>query len=489
MKDYLQKLKNVCAGKKVVIYCNGEYFDNLTNSFNLSEYFNITGVSDLRYETSPEVEYKGFQVIKPSDLNRAECDYILIASPNYSNIERFLSSLDVEAKILPLYTEPRRVNVKENYEKVLRNLKTKEKIRVLFICEENAKWSYSALYKMFLSGSRFEVLPVVLFPIITKSRVEFTQDGNAEFFREAGIPTVDGYDYDKKQNRDLKEFQPDIVFYEQPWYLEGTNHPEKVSEYALTCLVPYGYTTLRPNEWGSNLVKRVYSSLWRFFSESPYHNEFYKKATGMDDESLVAVGSLKLDCYNEPPPPRPRKYCVIWAPHHSINNDGLRMSTFKDNYKKFLEFAKEHEEYSFVLKPHPALRNACLNSGIDYDGFIREWNNLPNASVYDKGNYFDLFKSSDVMITDCSSFLAEYFPSENPIIFLNRPDRAPFDDFGEKLREGFYEANSFEEAVKFLEQKQDVLKPKRLEIIEKCFYSAQKPAAKMIFEYICLFLG
>ena len=165
------------------------------------------------------------------------------------------------------------------------------------------------------------------------------------------------------------------------------------------------------------------------------------------------------------------------------------MSTFKDNYKKFLEFAKEHEEYSFVLKPHPALRNACLNSGIDYDGFIREWNNLPNASVYDKGNYFDLFKSSDVMITDCSSFLAEYFPSENPIIFLNRPDRAPFDDFGEKLREGFYEANSFEEAVKFLEQKQDVLKPKRLEIIEKCFYSAQKPAAKMIFEYICLFLG
>lgn len=488
MEKYLQELKNVCAGKKVVIYCNGKYFDSLCDSFNLSEYFDIKGVSDIRYENSKETEYRGFRTIKPSELGGIECDFILIASPNYSNIEKFLLSLDIKTSCLPLYLEKSRVNVKDNYTKVLSKLRKKSKIRVLFVCEENSKWSYGKLYEKFMANSRFEVLPVILFPIVTKSRVEFTQKANAEFFTEIGIPTIDGYDYEKQQNKDLREFQPDVVFYQQPWYLEGVNHPEKVSEYALTCLVPYGYTTLSPDEWGSYLVKRVYSSLWRFFSESPYHNEFYKKAAGMNDENLLAVGSLKLDYYREDFHKEDMWKCgairVLWAPHHSINNDGLRMSTFRENYRKFLEFAGEHNEFSFVLKPHPALRNACINSGIDYDKFICEWNNLPNAGVYDKGNYFDLFKTSDVMVTDCSSFLAEYFPSGKPIIFLNRPDRAPFDDFGEKLRAGFYEANNFDDVKKLLKQNDDFLKNTRKSIIQKYFYMPDKPAYNIIFDVL-----
>ena len=84
----------------------------------------------------------------------------------------------------------------------------------------------------------------------------------------------------------------------------------------------------------------------------------------------------------------------------------------------FLELAKKHPEYSFVVKPHPALRYKCISEKFlteqEYDDYIAQWNSLENATVYTDGNYFDIFKTSDVLITDSSSFLAEYFYSGKP---------------------------------------------------------------------------
>jgi CDP-glycerol glycerophosphotransferase (TagB/SpsB family) len=160
------------------------------------------------------------------------------------------------------------------------------------------------------------------------------------------------------------------------------------------------------------------------------------------------------------------------AQHHSIGQDGLKMGTFNENYKFFLDFAKKHQEYSFVLKPHPALKSACIEKGLmsekEFDEYIEEWKSLSNANVYQEGNYIDLFKSSDILITDCSSFLAEYFPSKKPIIFINRKDRAPFDDFGKKLSKGFYFVNKADEIEEILQEK-DYLKPVREKLARKYF--------------------
>lgn len=520
-KKFLERLKKKCHGKKVVIYCNGIYFDALSDSFDLREYFDVDGVSDLRYVTSGEKSYKGFHCIKPNDLGQAEI--ILTASPNYSNIKKYLVSNGIKCPILPLYHEENslieslkilkqdfslikyfpfcntiELRTKLNYQRVLAKLKQRRgKIRLLFVCEENSKWSYQNLYNLFKSDERFEVLPIVLFPIITKNRVEFTQEANLKFFEELGVSAIDGYDYENKRNIDLKTFAPDIVFFQQPWYLCGYNHPTSVSEYALTVLVPYGYTTLNPNSWGSFLVKQVYSTLWKFFSESPYHNKFYAKAAGMGNKGILkATGSLKLDYYRTKDADSTIwKGCgkhVIWAPHHSINDEGLRMSTFRWNYEFFLEYAKSHPDLSFILKPHPALRSVCIASGFmsekEYDDYIREWNSLPNALVYDKGNYFDIFKTSDILVTDCSSFFGEYFPSKHPILLLERPDRAEFDELGKHLETGFYRAKNTSEIEtvlqKLLYENSDPLENKRKELISKYMYFGKKPTFETIYDFI-----
>ena len=265
IEELSQKLKN----KSVILYANGVYFDALTDLYDLRQYFNIVGVSDIKYESNNTKEYKNFKVIKPSQISNSSINCILITSPNSTNIQKFLIRNDIvnqNTEFINLSFEKNDIDlIKNNYKKVLQRIKTKEKIRVLFLVEENSKWSYELLYKELKKNNRFEVLPVLLFPIVTKNRIEYTQKENITFFKNQGIDAIDFYDYKNKENKNIMELAPDIVFYQQPWYLMNINHPSIVSQYALTCMAPYGYTTLSPEEWGSENVKKVYRDLWCFF--------------------------------------------------------------------------------------------------------------------------------------------------------------------------------------------------------------------------------
>ena len=85
-----------------------------------------------------------------------------------------------------------------------------------------------------------------------------------------------------------------------------------------------------------------------------------------------------------------------------------------------LELAKAHKELNWVFRPHPLLYNFAITSGFmrqqDIDRYYDEWKSFAEYSV--GGDYIDLFKRSYAMITDCGSFLTEYFVSENPVIHL-----------------------------------------------------------------------
>ena len=77
--------------------------------------------------------------------------------------------------------------------------------------------------------------------MITKSKINFTQEENKLFFEEKGIKTIDIYDYEKNIIKDVSFLKPDIVFYQEPWHLFGAINPKIVSSYALTIMTPYGY--------------------------------------------------------------------------------------------------------------------------------------------------------------------------------------------------------------------------------------------------------
>lgn len=546
----LSNLSKKYKNKKILIYGNGILFNVICKNYDLNKYLNICAVSDLRYEKDATIVYNDYKAVKPSLIKNENIDAILITTVNPTEIKNFLLKNDFVNKhtiIEPLLQDSfqdkikyfhkklqlgfqylsKNANIfsfikylcflnstelqsKINYINIINNLKKDKnrKIRVAFICEENQKWGYQSIYDEMESDENFEVLPILNLPIITYRRQEFLQGKNIEFFNSQGMEAIDGYDYENNTYKSLYDLKPDIVFYQQPWYMIQKQIPAVVSNYALTCIISYGFTSIDVQSWGSEAIRKNSGNIWRMFTESKYHNNFYQKAASLKHKDIaITKGYPKLDNYAKPiaqefeslwkDTNQKDKYRIIWAPHHSIEKYGFEMSNFKEQYLYFLNFAKKHSEYSFIFKPHPSLRYKCISenflSAEEYDNYINEWNSLPNATVYDKGNYFDIFKTSDILITDSSSFLAEYFYSGKPIIFFQSQNRAGFNEFGLKIKKGFYELKKTEDVEDLLYDilinKNDKLKNTRYNIIKKEFYYPKNGIGKNIVDYIKKELG
>ena len=137
---------------------------------------------------------------------------------------------------------------------------------------------------------------------------------------------------------------------------------------------------------------------------------------------------------------RPDAKKIIWAPHHNVKAGGG--ATFAWNYKFMYEFAKAHPETSWVVKPHPfllsrAVTNKLFPSAAACKEYFQKWNELPNAQVYMGSYYQSLFATSDGMIHDSGSFVAEYQYADKPMIYL-RFKMGGFSELGKKILEASY---------------------------------------------------
>lgn len=233
----------------------------------------------------------------------------------------------------------------------------------------------------------------------------------------------------------------------------------------------------------------------------------------MGSSNVVVVGSTKMDplidgSHNKSSypwiDPSHRKKRVIWAPHHSIKW-GICFSTFHLNFKFFLEYARKHSEIEWVFKPHPNLRHYYLISESTLPGndsftnenlekYYMEWESLPNATVYERGDYHNMFATSDAMITDSVSFLSEYLYSGKPGLFLNIPTQK-FNEYGEIIKNAWYQADGsdFNEIEKFIDNvvitDEDPLKSFREDIFNKYLKNDGVTASEKIFNYIKSSIG
>ncbi|MCM1297324.1 MAG: hypothetical protein NC311_17425, partial [Muribaculaceae bacterium] len=90
---------------------------------------------------------------------------------------------------------------------------------------------------------------------------------------------------------------------------------------------------------------------------------------------------------------------------------------------------------SWVYKPHPHLEAEVIARGYmsadEYGEYIARWRKLPNASVYLSGDYTDIFMTSDCIINDSISFIAEYMYTHKPMLLLRNKSMG-YNAFGQK---------------------------------------------------------
>ena len=388
-------------------------------------------------------------------------------------------------------------------EKLKKDVKTRQ-LKVVFLCAENSKWSYQSLYEELDKNPNFEpqILITLLKPMFLKKHsYEFINvkqflTENYEFFKSKGMNVDYAFDFEKNKYIDLKEFKPDIIFYEQPWDIADVQAIWKTSEFALCCHCSYG-TSITTATYEFNAP--FYRYLYKYFLDNEFIRDSYVNVYDYNSENVPVTGSLKLDAYRLPLDTNNIKWKtegkkrVIWAPHHSFSKDSiLKYGTFDRNYNFFLDIAKNHQEIEFILKPHPILKHQILEkklmTKVQMEDYFKQWENLPNAQIIEGGNYFDMFRTSDMLITDSCSFLSEYLPLGKPVIHLISNSSSGLNGFGNKITQGYYKALNLNDLKRYIDEvlinNNDTLKDLRIKSYQECFNNEGQSSAVRIVNHL-----
>ncbi|MBQ8459729.1 hypothetical protein IJ541_06470 [bacterium] len=371
------------------------------------------------------------------------------------------------------------VKIKNNYNNILAGIAEypqAKPIKVLFLVSDIAKWKAQSLFDLMKQSGDYE--PVIALTLVdfqlklSKAEQRDILNKGLQYFKTRSMDCVCAYDVEEHKASDLREFNPILVFYDQPWKISKNQMPCEVSKYALTFYIPYYVQT-----YGDNYMEckqELHQSVYRYYILNKEWEEFYAPEFEHAAGKIVGLGHTMLDEYylKRDKIQDESKY-VIYAPHHSFGN-WENFGTFDKNGKEILEYAKQHKELNWVFKPHPTLKYRAVKSGVmtqtEIDEYYKEWESF--AKVCYDSDYIKYFLNSKALITDSASFLIEYFCTGKPIIHLisRRSKVVPKPAF-EKIINTFYKAYNNDEMFdlfdKILIKNDDEMKENRLKVLSE----------------------
>lgn len=381
--------------------------------------------------------------------------------------------------------------IEKNKQEVLKRLKNKlsksEKLNIVFYVYDETKWKCQVLYDLLINDGRFNVRVLVTKPsCLNQDNPSYISDEKLKevyaFFKEKSMNVEYAFDIKTSKFVSFKKFAPDIIFYQHPWYVKTEQGPVVCSRFALTCYIPY-YFPIEAADIDCNL--RFHKYVERYYVLDEYTRDKYLKENQELGRKLKTVGYPYLD-----------KFCgttmgeyIIYAPHWTVKGNGLAYGTFEWSGKFILDYAKSHPEIKWIFKPHPLLKKALVDFGImseiEAKNYYDEWDNL--GIKYESGNYLELFGKSKMMITDCSSFLGEYFVTEKPLIHL-MSEKSQFKNSDNPILKAYYRANNLEELQNLLETvpQNDYMKDLRVQTLERTGLKCNCASEKILNDIITL---
>ena len=323
-------------------------------------------------------------------------------------------------------------------------IRRKDKIKVGFFFENPSKWCGDELYNLFAANERFE--PTVFFyPTGNElSRKEFNI--SLEKFKAHGLNIFNV----EKVNSDIPA--QDVLIQISPY----DNGPQafrliNLKVTTLMACITYSFSVSARVSWIRDW--RFFRVLWKMFHSSGLALEHFHKNCKVGMPRGIFTGYPRMDIFFDKSNKftfdwkmtRPDSKKIIWAPHHTVReiSASIHYATFRWNYQFMYEFAKAHPEISWIVKPHPFLLSRAVSAKIfptieACKKYFQKWDDLPNAQVYMGAYYQAIFATSDGMIQDSGSFIAEYQYVDKPMIYLTREDTKGYNELGNKILETAY---------------------------------------------------
>lgn len=356
--------------------------------------------------------------------------------------------------------------VEANHKKALLLIKNKAKIKVAFFLIHDSIWKYEGLYKLMEKDERFDPV-VVVCPYMVYGTETMHNEMNQAYnsFLSKGYHVVKTYNETSNEWMDVKkEIHPDIIFFTNPHKL--TKDEYYITHYSkyLTCYAPYNFGNSHLYQMMHNQL--FHSYLWLLFAETNFHKDLSTKYAQNKGVNVVVTGFPGTDTFlNQRYVPSytwkqkdKRIKKIIWAPHHTIDNDKsfLSYSSFLIYADFMISLARKYEgKIQIAFKPHPILRNKLYDhpewGKEKTDDYYSQWKKMKNGQLV-VGDYVDLFMTSDAMIHDSGSFLIEYLYTGKPVLHMNKDETLTerMNDFGVLAFNMHYHAKNEDDIMAFV---------------------------------------
>lgn len=359
------------------------------------------------------------------------------------------------------------LNILPRYQKkALKKLKSKKRIKCVFLALFNNNWKYDKLYQIMLKDDRFE--PVILVcPIVNYGRKNMISRMNDCFtyFKSKGYHPIKSYNEDTDTYIDLiRDLNPDIIFYTNPYkgLIDDRYYIDRFPQ-KLTIYVPYSMQEGKDDDAKYN--QNFHNRLWRYYTISDLHKQYSQRLAMNKARNVFVTGYPGIE-YLIDKGYKPSTDCwkiesaklkkIIWAPHHTLESTGnINYSTFLQYCDFMLKMVEKYKDLvQWVFKPHPLLINKLylLWGKEKTDEYYLKWVNGGNTNYVD-GDYIDLFLTSDAILHDSGSFLAEYLYTGKPAM---RPMKKgikledTYSSFGLSCIDHYYKAYNAQDIENFI---------------------------------------
>ena len=488
IEDRLKKLSKQFEGKKVVLFGANNALEAICAKYDLKSYFNIIGVCDNKISNTNIFEQDSFKMISVQNLYFSGVNVIINLKDDGAEIEKHLRKQHLIKKkvkfvnlleksllakligayeilkmsictykktkqVLPIVKDlieykgddiVSRLNYKR---KIAEIVERKDKpIRVMFLVFDYNQWFLSKLYFSMRADNDFKVLPIVVLPNELKSENLATEE-TIKYFNSQGIECVEGIESDTGEAVIIKALKPDLIIYQQPPFLKSDYTPTKLSEIALTCFVEPSFET-RKTEHFNGFIKDRLNNTWQTYSANQYSLKPFKNVTvagfTMYEKYRQETNQSFENLWNTPSSVENNR--IVYVPSF-ILNDTFNSTKFKEQQSFMYDYISTHPQYSFVVIPDMKYKQQCLDNKImteeEYNNYFIKLNALPNVNLSEYSYAIDVFKTSNVLVTDSLTTAVNYFPTGKPIIFINNKHKNTiFNGIGEKIFKTFYKLSS-----------------------------------------------
>lgn len=389
----------------------------------------------------------------------------------------------------------------KKYNNLVKNIRLKKNISILFLTNHISQWKYQSLFKTFSLNKRYKCSVVFVPDENYNENFSHSYKFNKREFKNYDINLISSYDFNINKWIDLNsKFKPDIVFFPRAF----NNYKNKYSihsfEQSLTCYVPYSLHIDYNDK--TQCATYFHQFLWKQFLPFKDNIEIAKKnydAKNVLITDYPGCDEFKINKSSETVWKNMNNKKVIWAPHHTIDfyNKKNYFSTFLDINQKMIDLSiKYQNSIDFCFKPHPGLKEKLFlhdQWGKEKtNNYFNFWKNSSNT-ILSESNYQNLFIESDALILDSVSFTAEYLYLDKPLCFLTKLNfdyNSSLNIIGVKIFNEIKKAYNIYEIIEFLEK--SVLKNnisligKQKKLLNKLNVLNQQnvPACKNIYNFI-----